>query len=86
MPERPAAELAHLADMAKRLSTSLVYYQRALIEARQAGATWPQMAEVLGTSEGGVRWRHKAARDGGEVHLRLWPANEPQIPAPRGHE
>lgn len=86
MPERPAAELAHLAAMAKGLSTSLVHYQRALIEARQAGATWPQMAEVLGTSEGGVRWRHKAARDGGEVHLRLWPSNEPQIPAPRGHE
>lgn len=76
MTKDPAAQLAHLADMAKRLSTSLVNYQQALIAARAAGATWPQVAACLGTSEGGARWRHKAARQGGEIHLQLGP----QIP------
>jgi DNA-directed RNA polymerase specialized sigma24 family protein len=86
MAERPSAALAHLADTTKRLSTSLVDYQRALLAAREAGATHTQIAEILGTSESGARWRHKAAQDGGEVHLRLWPTNTPQVPAPRGHE
>ncbi|HEV7235176.1 MAG TPA: hypothetical protein VGN15_03280 [Ktedonobacteraceae bacterium] len=46
-------------------------YQRALLAAREAGATHAQIAGVLGTSESGARWRHKAAQDGGEVHLLL---------------
>lgn len=82
MAERPSAALAHLADMAKGLTTSLAAYQQALLAAREAGATHTQIAEVLGTSESGARWRHKAAQEGGEIHLQLGP----QIPAPRGHE
>lgn len=71
MAKDPSIQLAHLADMAKSLNTSLVNYQQALLAAREAGATHAQIAEVLGTSESGARWRHKAAQDGGEVHLLL---------------
>lgn len=86
MAQDPTAQLARLAEAARNLDTALVAYQQALLAARGAGAIWPKIATTLGTSEGGARWRHKAARDGGEMHLRLCPPDVPQIPAPRGHE
>lgn len=76
MAKDPAAQLAQLAYTAKGLSASLVSYQRALMAARAAGATWPQIAACLSTSEGCARWRHKAAQVGGEIHLRLFPVED----------
>jgi DNA-directed RNA polymerase specialized sigma24 family protein len=76
MAQDPTASLRHLADVARCLREALAAYQHALLGARQAGATHTQIAEVLGISESGARWRCKAAIDGGEIHLRLEPTQE----------
>jgi hypothetical protein len=61
---------------ARELARAVTEYQRALLAARQAGATWPQLAQALNTSESGARWRCKTAQHGGEIHLQLKPLNE----------
>jgi hypothetical protein len=69
-------QLVYVAAQARELTRALMAYQRALIAARQAGASYVQLATALKTSESGARWRCKAAIDGGEIHLRLEPTQE----------
>jgi DNA-directed RNA polymerase specialized sigma24 family protein len=80
MTENAANYLTTLAARARELAAALSNYQQALVEARQlGGASYPQLAKALGTSESGARWRCKTAQAGGELHLRL----DPHIPEPR---
>jgi DNA-directed RNA polymerase specialized sigma24 family protein len=61
---------------ARELARALMEYQRALVAARRAGVPYPQIAEALGMSESGVRWRCATAQNGGEIHLQLEPLKD----------
>jgi DNA-directed RNA polymerase specialized sigma24 family protein len=68
--------LAAVTARARELAKALTEYQRALVAARRAGVPYPHIAEALGMSESGVRWRCATAQNGGEIHLQLEPLKE----------
>lgn len=70
-----ARKLSLLRDRADDLRNYVHAYQTALINAREAGASWPELAKAASIGIGAVRSRHNAAQHGGELHI--------QIPAPR---
>jgi predicted GIY-YIG superfamily endonuclease len=65
--------LAEVQSCTEQLEISADRYQRSLLVARKAGATWPQMADAMGLSEGGARGRFKSAEVGGLITLQLKP-------------
>lgn len=68
--DRLARQTGYLADAVRS-------YQRALLAARQAGASWQQVADAAECSKGAVRNHYRATTEhGGEMHLRLEPLKE----------
>lgn len=76
-------KLGALKRRAEDLAVHIKAYQNALLAARQAGASWPELAKAAGVGVGAVRSRHSAAQYGGELHIPIQGASVPQIPAPR---
>lgn len=70
------AKLEDLKEAAAYLAWGLCAYQRALAEARKAGATWEQLSSAAGIPIATARSRHKTAVHGGEMHLHLDPLKE----------
>lgn len=77
-----ARKLGNLKARADGLQVALRGYLAALREAREAGASWPELQQATGTSIGSLRVRYAAAVRGGEVHLKI----ETPIPAQRREE
>jgi hypothetical protein len=69
-------ELTALAHCARELVSAVERYRAALLAARCAGASWAQLATVLGLTQDGARGRHRVARSGGEIHLVVLPPEE----------
>lgn len=70
MSDDRVAALTALSARQRELDTAVVAYQMALLAARHAGATWPEMAKAMGTDKTNrPRHRHAAARVGGEMHI-----------------
>lgn len=63
--------LAQLHDRTGRLQEAVRLYQRALLAARQEGASWPEIGATIGLSEDGARGRHRVVARGGEMHIRV---------------
>jgi hypothetical protein len=76
MPPDTADALVNVTARTRELTKALLEYQRALVAARRANVPYPQIAEALGMSESGARWRCATAQNGGEIHLQLEPLNE----------
>lgn len=76
-------KLSALKRRAEDLAVHAKDYQDALLAARRAGASWPELAKAAGVGIGAVRSRHSAAQYGGELHIPIQGASVPQIPAPR---
>jgi hypothetical protein len=69
--------LYSLAGQARHLTAAVRAYQRALLDARLAGASWQQIGDAAGCSKGAVRSQHRATTEhGGEMHVRLEPIRE----------
>lgn len=78
-----AARLAHLTQRTQALTEAVQAYQRALLDARLDGASWPELAKAAQCGIGAIRSRFSAAQNGGELHIIVQGVNAPQIPAPR---
>lgn len=76
-------KLGALKRQAEDLAVHAKDYQDALLAARQAGASWPELAKAAGVGVGAVRSRHSAAQYGGELHIPIRGASTSQIPTPR---
>lgn len=76
-------KLGSLSSAAQGLAAHVRLYQSALLAARAAGASWPELARAAGVGSGAVRSRVTASQVGGELHIRLEPMESPQIPVPR---
>ncbi len=70
MASHTAEALTELSKRQHELDVAVIAYQMALLAARHAGATWPEMAKAMGTDKTNrPRHRHAAARVGGEMHI-----------------
>lgn len=76
-------KLGSLTSAAQSLAAQVRLYQSALLAARSAGASWPELARAASVGIGAIRSRHTASQIGGELHIRLEPTEVPQIPVPR---
>lgn len=76
-------KLGALQHRAEDLAVHVKAYQVALLAAREAGASWPELARAARCGVGAIRSRHAAAQNGGELHISIQGVNSPQIPVPR---
>lgn len=76
-------KLGNLKHRAEDLIAHTRAYQAALLEARAAGASWPELARAAGCGVGAVRSRLFTAQNGGEFHIQVQGVIAPQIPMPR---
>jgi len=76
-------KLGSLQSAAQSLAAHVRLYQGALLAARAAGASWPELARAAGVGVGAIRSRFTASQLGGELHIRIGTREAPQIPVPR---